>query len=31
LEDKDEEASYALQLRRLFPNSEQAKLLQSGR
>jgi type IV pilus assembly protein PilF len=27
---RDEEASYALQLRRLFPNSEQAKLLQRG-
>ena len=28
---KDEEASYALQLRRQYPNSEQAKLLQSGK
>jgi len=27
---RDAEASYALQLRKLFPNSEQAKLLQSG-
>ncbi len=27
---RDEEASYALQLRRLLPNSEQAKLLQRG-
>lgn len=27
---RDTEASYALQLRRLYPNSEQAKLLQSG-
>jgi type IV pilus assembly protein PilF len=31
LDDKDEEASYALQLRRLFPGSEQAKLLQNGK
>ena len=28
---RDAEASYALQLRRLYPNSEQAKLLQSGK
>lgn len=28
---KDAEASYALQLRRLYPDSEQAKLLQSGK
>jgi len=28
---KDEEASYALQLRRQYPDSEQAKLLQSGK
>lgn len=28
---QDEEASYALQLRRLYPDSEQAKLLQSGK
>lgn len=28
---KDDEASYALQLRRQYPNSEQAKLLQSGK
>lgn len=28
---KDAEASYALQLRRLFPDSEQAKLLRSGK
>lgn len=28
---KDEEASYALQLRRQYPNSEQAKLLQGGK
>jgi type IV pilus assembly protein PilF len=27
---KDAEASYALQLRRQYPDSEQAKLLQSG-
>ena len=27
---RDAEASYALQLRKLYPNSEQAKLLQSG-
>lgn len=29
LNDKNEEASYSLQLRRLYPDSEQAKLLQS--
>jgi type IV pilus assembly protein PilF len=28
---KDAEASYALQLRRQYPDSEQAKLLQSGK
>jgi len=31
LGDKDAEASYALQLRRQYPDSEQAKLLQSGK
>ncbi|MDD2832964.1 MAG: type IV pilus biogenesis/stability protein PilW [Methylotenera sp.] len=31
LGNRDDEASYALQLRRQFPNSEQAKLLQSGK
>ncbi len=29
--DKDDEASYVLQLRRQYPDSEQAKLLQSGK
>jgi len=30
LGDRDDESSYALQLRRQYPDSEQAKLLQSG-
>jgi type IV pilus assembly protein PilF len=30
LADKDSEASYALQLRKLYPNAEQTQLLLSG-